>query len=81
MYPPVCSGNQPSGNDLFQLEIASVYRDLNQPEKMIDELLILWYPLPEYRSGSKYASGFYERMRRSRRYLEKVLIRQDPKIS
>jgi len=25
--------------DLFQLELASVYRDLNQPEKMIDELL------------------------------------------
>jgi predicted Zn-dependent protease len=26
-------------NDLFQLELASVYRDLNEPEKMIDELL------------------------------------------
>jgi tetratricopeptide (TPR) repeat protein len=26
-------------NDLFQLELASVYRDLNDPEKMIDELL------------------------------------------
>ena len=26
-------------NDIFQLELASVYRDLNQPEKMIDELL------------------------------------------
>lgn len=26
-------------DDLFQLEVASVYRDLNQPEKMIDELL------------------------------------------
>lgn len=25
--------------DLFQLELASVYRDLNDPEKMIDELL------------------------------------------
>jgi TolA-binding protein len=25
--------------DIFQLELASVYRDLNQPEKMIDELL------------------------------------------
>ena len=25
--------------DLFQLEMASIYRDLNQPEKMIDELL------------------------------------------
>lgn len=26
-------------NDIFQLELASVYRDLNDPEKMIDELL------------------------------------------
>jgi tetratricopeptide (TPR) repeat protein len=26
-------------NDLFQLELASTYRDLNEPEKMIDELL------------------------------------------
>ncbi|WP_229248310.1 tetratricopeptide repeat protein [Dyadobacter sandarakinus] len=26
-------------DDLFQLELASVYRDLNSPEKMIDELL------------------------------------------
>ncbi|WP_439585880.1 tetratricopeptide repeat protein [Dyadobacter bucti] len=26
-------------NDLFNLELASVYRDLNDPEKMIDELL------------------------------------------
>lgn len=26
-------------NDLFQLELASTYRELNQPEKMIDELL------------------------------------------
>jgi TolA-binding protein len=25
--------------DIFQLELASVYRDLNEPEKMIDELL------------------------------------------